>query len=307
MSAHEQLVEEGRGSPLQPPDDEGAPRDAQRVREKKLFLLRVCLAEMLCTFIFLFSVMAMSINSKQLGLASTAVESAIVTGFVAVALVYSFGDVSGAHFNPAVTFATMIVGKTTWRKGLLYILVQSIASIAATVWIGILYGFDQIESLVVMPVSGYLRAFLMETTLTFILCFVVFSTAFGESATPTAQHLAASQGHKGYTIYTINAGSKSGFAGIAIGFTLGFLTMIGGAVSGGAFNPARAFGPAVCSLQIFSLWSMWLYWVGDFAGAAAAAILQKMFTTMMKFETESCSCAALGTACLPGFIARRLL
>lgn len=46
----------------------------------------------------LFSVMAMFINCKKLGLQSTTVESAIVTGFVAVAVIYSFGDISGAHF-----------------------------------------------------------------------------------------------------------------------------------------------------------------------------------------------------------------
>jgi glycerol uptake facilitator-like aquaporin len=49
---------------------------------------------------------------------SSLVEGALSTALCSVALIYSFADVSGAHFNPAVTFATIITGKTSVRKGL---------------------------------------------------------------------------------------------------------------------------------------------------------------------------------------------
>eukprot|EP00667_Euglena_gracilis_P018265 EG_transcript_19390 len=304
------MLEEG-GHPPSPLAAGDVPQEQARKREKKLFLMRVCLAETLCTFIFLFTVMAMGVNTKALKAPSNTAESALVTGFVAVAMVYSFGDISGAHFNPAVTVATMIIGKTTWKKGSLYIIGQLLASVAASFWILALFGFDQdvARSLVVKPPGDYWHAFLMEATLTFILCFVIFSTAFGESATSTDQNIRASEGHKGYTIYTINANSKSGFAGIAIGLTLGFLTMLGGSVSGGVFNPARAFGPAICSLELFSDVNVFpailLYAAGDFTGAALAAITQRAFGTMHRFESEHFTCRGLAVSCLPGFLTRR--
>ncbi len=61
---------------------------------------------------------------------------------------------------------------------------------------------------------------------------------------------------------------------MAIGFTLGFLGLIGGTVSGGAFNPARVFGPALVSGN----WkNHWLYWIADFVGAGLAGYAQSCF------------------------------
>ncbi len=76
------------------------------------------------------------------------------------------------------------------------------------------------------------------------------------------------------TIYTTSGNTKAGFAPISIGFTLGFLGLIGGTVSGGAFNPARVFGPALISGN----WrNHWLYWVADFLGAGLAGFAQSFF------------------------------
>ena len=74
---------------------------------------------------------------------------------------------------------------------------------------------------------------------------------------------------------TTSGNTKAGFAPVAIGFTLGFLCLIGGTVSGGAFNPARAFGPTLVS---GSGWGYhWIYWVGDFLGAGLAGYAQSFF------------------------------
>ncbi len=83
--------------------------------------------------------------------------------------------------------------------------------------------------------------------------------------------------------------------------------MIGGAVSGGAFNPARVFGPAICSLKMFKGegMSMWLYWAGDLAGAAGAAIVQHMFSTMTRMERERMTCRDILLSCVPATLAQR--
>jgi glycerol uptake facilitator-like aquaporin len=111
-----------------------------------------------------------------------------------VGLIYSFAgsfyfidsylDVSGAHFNPAVTFAAMVVQKTSLRKGLLYIFVQLIASLVST---ALLYGiFPNMDpKLLIIDYEKnshlaiqYHQAFLLETLSSFILSFVIFATAF---------------------------------------------------------------------------------------------------------------------------------
>ncbi|KAI9357019.1 aquaporin-like protein [Zopfochytrium polystomum] len=132
-----------------------------------------------------------------------------------------------------------------------------------------------------MDSSAHLvNAFFMEVVLTFILVYVIFATAFDTVDTTNSVKVAGSgrtknsEAGKNLTIYTTSGNTKAGFAPIAIGFTLGFLGLLGGSVSGGAFNPARVFGPAVLTGN-FS--HNWLYWIGDFIGAALAGWTQACF------------------------------
>lgn len=158
--------------------------------------------------------------------------------------------------------------------------------------------------IVTIPEGGSrTRAFFMELILTFILVFVIFATAIGyekESAPPKITQLqfrpdveaggrdieigedeneglftsAAKDNENEFQrtiqVYSEESSGTGPFAAIAIGLTLGFLCYLGGSVSGGAFNPARVFGPALLSLN-FSY--NYIYWLGDFAGAALAAII----------------------------------
>lgn len=83
----------------------------------RLQLIKAVGGEFLVTFLFLFSAMAMGVNAARLDSSEALVLSAVGVGFTAVALIYAFADVSGAHFNPLVTFATMVTGKVSIRKG----------------------------------------------------------------------------------------------------------------------------------------------------------------------------------------------
>ncbi|KXS20527.1 aquaporin-like protein, partial [Gonapodya prolifera JEL478] len=257
--------------------------------DKRRVLVRAVAGEFLVTFLFLFVVMSVGVNFRRANpTEADATLGGISTGFTAVALIYSFADVSGAHFNPAVTMGTIVTGKVSVKKGLWFIGIQLSASIMATLWLQVVFpphrGFNASEIAVVdfgdKVVIG--RAFAMEATLTFILVYVIFATAFEtvdtnnkvlvkpvadgaqKSATVNPNGAGrevtqdASVG-KNLTIYTTSANSKSGFAPLAIGLTLGFLCFLGGSVSGGAFNPARVFGPAI----VTGNWNNhWVYWIG---------------------------------------------
>ncbi|KAI8823542.1 aquaporin-like protein [Fimicolochytrium jonesii] len=257
--------------------------------EKRRVLLRAVFGEGLCTFLFLFIVEAVTVNNGRQENPENLTLGAVSTAFCSIALIYSFADVSGAHFNPAVTFATMVTGKVSIRKGLAFIGIQLIASIFSVVALLIVFpgphaGYSSIPASIVVDIDSTAhlgQAFAMELALTFILVYVIFATAFDTVDTSNAVKVKAKgAGQKdesvgrNLTIYTTSGNTKAGFAPFAIGFTLGFLGLIGGTVSGGAFNPARAFGPALLSGK----WSNhWVYWFGDFIGAGLAGWAQHFF------------------------------
>lgn len=267
-----------------------------QMSERRRILMRAIAGEGLCTFLFLFIVEAVAINNSRQVVTENLTLGAIATAFTSVALIYSFADVSGAHFNPAVTFATIVTGKVSLRKGFGYIGAQLLASILATAYLMVVFpkpvdqGFKSIPAAVVISKdisANYINAFFMEFTLSFILVYVIFATAFDTVDTNNKVKVDADidpnsktqnkkdegAGRK-LTIYTTSGNSKAGFAPLAIGFTLGFLCFIGGSVSGGAFNPARVFGPAI----ITNSWNNhWIYWVADLSGAAIAGWTQSLF------------------------------
>ncbi|KAI8923705.1 aquaporin-like protein [Entophlyctis helioformis] len=254
-------------------------------------MLRAIFGEGLVTFLFLFIVEATAVNNGRQANPENLVLGAVSTAFASVALIYSFADVSGAHFNPAVTFATVITGKVSVRKGLAFIGIQLLASVFATLFLFAVFpgvgnsSANSIPAFLVVDIDSsahMANAFFMELVLTFILVYVIFATAFDTVDTKGVKVLANGQKEKdssagaNLTIYTASGNTKAGFAPLAIGFTLGFLGLIGGSVSGGAFNPARAFGPTLISGQGWK--NHWIYWVADLTGAGLAGWAQHLFS-----------------------------
>jgi len=256
--------------------------------EKRWIMIKAALGELTVTTLFIFIVCAQALNVQGSGHAESEalVVGGLTTGFAAIALIYSFADVSGAHFNPAVTFATIITRKTTVVRGLVYMGAQLIGSMLAMGMLAIAYPSSTNTTVpmklrVVPDVNRLGPAFFMEMILSFILVYVIFATAFDTvQDTKVVVDDKIANKKQGLTIYTTSGSSKAGFAPLSIGLTLGFLCFLGGSVSGGAFNPARVFGSAICSGD-FSY--NWLYWIADFMGASFAGILQqRVFATVKK-------------------------
>ena len=243
--------------------------------------IRAIVAEFLATFIFVFSVCAVGINVARLESKASVTASGITTGLTAFAVIRTFGDWSGAHFNPAVTVGAVVGGKIHPLIGLLYIFQQLIGAIAAVGVVGAVFPGDNIASLLVLhpdPSVKIYNAVLMEFVLTFILVFVIYGTVMGLDTKPhrrrpvdlesNAEEQTAAQTNE----YALSL--KQNAAPAAIGATLGLLCFLGGSSSGGAFNPARVTAPA---LLAWDLEGLWIYWMGDLAGAAVAALLHTHF------------------------------
>lgn len=237
-------------------------------------MIRTLAAEFLCTFIFIFVICANALNDMRSSSVGS-LSGGVSTAFVAIAIIYTFGKLSGAHFNPAVTVGAMIGGMMSPVQGVLYMILQLLAALLAVSALMALFPDPDVASKLVLNVgvgANSAQAIFFEFIMAFILVYVIYATALGVKTTVDDSDV-ESQDEQSELI----AQNKMGlhFAPIAIGLTLGFLCFLGGTVSGGAFNPARATAPAILSGSWTNIQNLWIYWVGDFTGAMAAAAVYK--------------------------------
>jgi aquaporin NIP len=171
---------------------------------------------------------------------------AFTFGLVVMAMIYTFGHISGAHFNPAVTSALWLHGSLSAWEAISYILTQVTAALLASTTLLSLFGnVSQLGTTV--PRNSWQQSFVLEFILTFILMLVIFGSA-------------------------VHGKAAKSFAGLAIGATVGFEVLIAGPISGASMNPARSIGPALISGTINNLW---VYIVATLLGALASAIVYK--------------------------------
>ncbi len=246
-------------------------------RERRITVLRAVFAELVATTLFILVNCGIATHARLLnfapGVASTA--ASIGAAFISIALIYSFSELSGGHFNPAVTFATFLRKKTSPMKSLLYITFQLIGSQIAMLALLASFGntdSNLFSSLAVTDTERPLYAvFFLEFFSTFTLVFVIFCTAFEhlERENKRTMSFRGVSNSKGLTLYAANPQTKSGFAPIAIGLTIGALVGLGG-----CFNPARLISAAFWSGE-FS--GFLVYLSGQLAGAATAAAAEYGF------------------------------
>eukprot|EP00746_Dinoflagellata_sp_MGD_P007328 gnl/MRDRNA2_/MRDRNA2_114486_c0_seq1.p1 gnl/MRDRNA2_/MRDRNA2_114486_c0~~gnl/MRDRNA2_/MRDRNA2_114486_c0_seq1.p1 ORF type:complete len:499 (+),score=62.48 gnl/MRDRNA2_/MRDRNA2_114486_c0_seq1:104-1600(+) len=172
--------------------------------------------------------------------------SASSIGCFLMVAVYALGPVSGAHFNPAVTFAICLVGRMdSWFQAAQYIVVQLVAGFLAAMTYVLVLG----KALNLQPGKGYgwLEASLVEMLYTWMLCFVVLN------------------------VVCCQANQFNQYHGLAIGFVIIAAGHTAGPISGGALNPAVAFGIDVSSAGLGFGWCF-VYLAAEIAGAALAAL-----------------------------------
>jgi aquaporin Z len=168
----------------------------------------------------------------------------LAIGSALMVMVYAGGHVSGAHYNPAVTFAVWMRGRCPSAAVPGYVIGQFVGALTAAFVVTVLKGPDAMAQVTVAS-PRVLAAFLAEFLFTFALAWVVLNVA------------------------TSSATAGNTFYGLAIGFTVLVGAYAVGPVSGGVFNPAVAVGVTVMGLS--RLADIWIFFVADFAGALAAA------------------------------------
>jgi len=246
----------GEESPLVPD------RFGQRLRIFDDVIRPVC-AEFVCTTLFV-CIGCLAIYDAG----GDVVGVAVAHGFAICVLVIAFGDVSGAHINPAVTLGILISGNISWPKAIFYVAAQIAGGI-----LGALIAFSILSFSVIGADGASMTAFtsiagggqmlaegvssvqglLCEAFLTFILITVVLLAA-------------------------VDSEGNNALAPIAIGFTVVADIIAGGNISGASMNPARSFGPAIIASGTTDLWTdQWIYWAGPIIGASVAGLIYRFF------------------------------
>ncbi len=186
------------------------------------------LAEIIGTFALVFcGTGAIIINQESHGVI-THVGVAITFGLIVSAMIYSLGDISGAHLNPAVTIAFWVSGSFPLRNIVPYILSQSTGAFLASFVLKFLFPLNDTLG-ATLPAGSAMQSFVLELILTFILMFVILQVANGSK-------------------------EQGMFAGLAIGGVVLLEAMFAGPICGASMNPIRSLSPAIVSGHTEHIW-----------------------------------------------------
>lgn len=205
--------------------------------------MRQLAAEFFGTFVLVFAGTGAIVVNDTTGGAVTHVGVALTFGLVVLALIYSVGEVSGAHLNPAVTLGFYLAGRFPARSVLPYVGCQCAGALLASACLRLLFPAHPTLGATV-PRGLPSEALVFEVLLTGFLMFVILSVSTGAK-------------EKGIT------------AGIAVGAVIALEALSAGPISGASMNPARSLAPALASGHLESLW---VYLVAPVVGAAGAVL-----------------------------------
>ena len=180
-------------------------------------------------------------------------------------MVYTFGHVSGAHINPAVTISMMVTKRIGITDGIAYIASQLIGAVAAAATLKVI--LPELGAKVNFGTQGGPSDLLnnsissglaVEAILTFFLVLVIFMTAVHKKASP-------------------------GWHGFTIGGMIFLNHLVAVPLTGASVNPARTFGPALIS----GFWEFhWMYWTAPILGGIIAGLIMN-YVYVNKAEKEA--------------------
>jgi MIP family channel proteins len=213
-------------------------------------------AETIGTFLLVFFIcgfLSVAFRADGFDLAGLALAHA----FILAVLIYALGGTSGAHFNPAVTFALWSIKKISTPNAVVYVICQLVGGVLGALVVLLLfkdagdptnYGATAINGEILQNGSVWL-GLIAEALGTFLLMWAIMGLA-------------------------VNPRGEAALAGLGIGAALGVAVMIFGPATGAGLNPARWLGPAVASGRFDDFW---IYIIGPMVGALAAAVTYRTF------------------------------
>lgn len=205
------------------------------------------IAEIIGTFAMVFCGTGAIIVNQQTNGVITHAGVACTWGLIVAAMIYALGNISGAHFNPAVTIGFWLAKAFPAKEILPYVLSQAIGAFVASIVLRILFPLNETLG-ASLPSGIVMQSFVLEIILTFFLMLVIMQVA---------------QGSK----------EQGMFAGLAIGSVVLLEAMFAGPVCGASMNPMRSLAPAVISGHVEHLW---VYLSAPFIGSALGVVLWKV-------------------------------
>jgi aquaporin Z len=200
-------------------------------------------AEFIGTFALVFAGTGSIVTNEVSGGVITHVGIALTFGLIVLTMIYTLGDISGAHLNPAVTIGFWFSRRLHGQEVLPYVASQCLGALAASATLRFLFPNNQLLG-TTQPAGSNTQSFVLELLLTGMLMFVILGVSTGAR-------------EKGMT------------AGIVVGAVIALAAMFGGPISGASLNPARSLGPAIVSQRLNALW---IYLVAPVTGAALGVI-----------------------------------
>lgn len=208
--------------------------------------LRNYFSEFIGTFAIVFCGTGAIIIDQETHGAISHAGIAITFGLIVMAMIYALGNVSGAHFNPAVSIAFYVAGKFPVKELAPYIFSQLAGAVFGSVVLRFLFPLNSMLG-ATMPAGSEMQSFVLEFILTYLLMLVIMNVAHGSH-------------------------EQGMFAGLAIGSVVLLEAMFAGPICGASMNPARSFSPALISGHLEHLW---LYFLAPITGAIAAVFTWK--------------------------------
>lgn len=195
---------------------------------------------------------------------------ALAFGLAISIMVYAVGHISGCHINPAVSLAFACVKRMSWNEAGAYIAAQLLGSLLGALLIAVTFGASAATILGYGATDynplfvNYFGAIVVEAIVTFFLLFVIMAMVIDRRA-------------------------HAGWAGLMIGLTVVVGMLVTGAVTGGNFNPARAFGPTIIEILFgasYPFWHMFVYFIGPIVGGIAGVFAYEYLTGLHVMEKK---------------------
>ena len=206
--------------------------------------LQIFTVELIGTFILVVFATGSIVYDAEFFNGALGIPFAALAPFIALLIgVYSFGKISLAHFNPAVTVGYYITGHITKLQVVYYFTAEIIGA-----FLGSMFVLQFIGDGANLGTNAPNYDFSI---------FLIFSV-----------EVIASAMLMGVIFYVVYTKGLRGFSGVAIGGIVGLDILFLAFISGASMNPARALAPALLS---GTLGDLWLYWSAPFIGTIIAA------------------------------------